>query len=367
MGGAGKTTLLHHLASWWQRTGLVQDVFYFGYDERAWNRQQIMHTIAKKLLDKYEMVTFQSLSLDAQQARLVQLLRSTRSLLILDNLESIIGAPLVLQHTLSAKEQEALRLLLASLASGQTLVLLGSRGAESWLARGSFAEHSYELAGLDQEAASQLTERILERHSASAYRSDPQLLTLMKLLDGFPLALEVVLANLAHQKPGEVLAALQTGDAGLEVGTSEKRTENILRCVDYSYRNLSPDAQQLLLCLAPFTSVIFRGALARYAEQLKQQPELAALPWEKWQEIIEETETWGLLNPDATVPAFLHIQPVLPYFLRHSLSTQQESGYRAAIEKAFYNHYTALSRELSALLNSKQPQERQAGTLVTGY
>src|SRR5207248_1401317 len=36
MGGAGKTTLLHHLASWWQRTELVQQVFYFGYDERAW-------------------------------------------------------------------------------------------------------------------------------------------------------------------------------------------------------------------------------------------------------------------------------------------------------------------------------------------
>lgn len=36
MGGAGKSTLLHHLAAWWQTTGLVEQVFYFGYDERAW-------------------------------------------------------------------------------------------------------------------------------------------------------------------------------------------------------------------------------------------------------------------------------------------------------------------------------------------
>lgn len=42
MGGAGKSTLLHHLGKWWQTTGLVEHVFYFGYDEKAWTRQQIM-------------------------------------------------------------------------------------------------------------------------------------------------------------------------------------------------------------------------------------------------------------------------------------------------------------------------------------
>ncbi len=41
MGGAGKTTLLHHLGEWWQATGFVDQVFYFGYDERAWTCQQI--------------------------------------------------------------------------------------------------------------------------------------------------------------------------------------------------------------------------------------------------------------------------------------------------------------------------------------
>ncbi len=50
MGGAGKTTLLHHLHTWWQTTGFVKNVFYFGYDERAWNRQQILDSIARVLL-----------------------------------------------------------------------------------------------------------------------------------------------------------------------------------------------------------------------------------------------------------------------------------------------------------------------------
>src|SRR5207244_2120015 len=77
MGGAGKTTLLRHLSSWWRTTGLVNQVFYFGYDEQAWNRQQIMVTIAQQLLGQIRYLSeFQPLSLDAQQAMLTQLLRS---------------------------------------------------------------------------------------------------------------------------------------------------------------------------------------------------------------------------------------------------------------------------------------------------
>lgn len=367
MGGAGKTTLLHHLASWWQRTGLVQEVFYFGYDERAWNRQQILRALAQRLLDKHTFLDFQSLSLDAQQAQITQLLRSTQHLLILDNLEAINGTALGLKHPLSRKEQENMRLLLVDLFGGKTLVLLGSRSGESWLAKGTFEENLYDLAGLDQEAASQLAERILERHNASKYRADANLRKLLKLLDGFPLALEVVLANLAHQTPAQVLEALEQGDVSFQVGTSEERTKNILRCVDYSYRNLSPDAQQLLLCLAPFTSVIWRDMLGRYAEHLKQQPALATFPFEQWENMIQETEKWGLLSADQDVPPFLHIQPVFPYFLRQNLATSASLEMQTAIEEAFYAHYTALSSGILGLIQSREPQERQAGFALISY
>ena len=39
MAGAGKSTLLAHLAWWWQRTGLVDEVFRFSYEDRAWTAQ----------------------------------------------------------------------------------------------------------------------------------------------------------------------------------------------------------------------------------------------------------------------------------------------------------------------------------------
>ena len=186
MGGAGKTTLLHHLHTWWQTTGFVDNVFYFGYDERAWNRQQILDSIARKLLTPMQYVTFQPLPLDAQQSMLAQRLRSERHLLILDNLESITGTQLAIQNTLPEEEQEALHRFLVALAEGKTLVLLGSRGSEDWLADATFADNVYDLPGLDFGAASILAERILERYKATKYRDDPDLLHLLKLLDGFP-------------------------------------------------------------------------------------------------------------------------------------------------------------------------------------
>jgi len=250
MGGAGKTTLLHHLATWWQTTHLIEQVFYFGYDERAWNRQQLIRHIAQQLVGREQYkLEYQPLSQDAQQDKLTALLRGNRHLLILDNLESITGTHFAIRNTLSTKEQTALRRLLADLAGCKTLVLLGSRADEAWLAWGTFADNIYELAGLDPEAASQLTECILEGHHATKYRQDKDLSRLLKLLDGFPLALEIVLANLVRQTPAEILTALQAGDIALDAkdgpdGKDKRdKTESILRCIEYSHSNLSPDAQ----------------------------------------------------------------------------------------------------------------------------
>jgi tetratricopeptide (TPR) repeat protein len=366
MGGAGKTTLLRHLGAWWRTTGLVERVFYFGYDDRAWTRQQIMAEIAQQLLDPVAYLRdFQPLSLDAQQVMLTKGLRAEQHLLILDNLESITGANLAILHTLDKKEQESLRRFVASLAGGKTLVLLGSRGGESWLAKGSFEDNIYDLPGLDPEAASTLADRILVKHGATKYRQDEDLRRLIKLLDGFPLALEVVLPNLATQTPQEVLAALQAGDVDLDTGDPEDKTRSILRCIDYSHSNLSSEAQQLLLCLAPFTSVFDTGTLDNYTNHLKQQPALSTLPFERWPEVLQEAANWGLLSPDPDNPRFLRLQPILPYFLHTRMQAPEQAGARLAIEAAFREHYRQVAESFYDLLTSKNPQDRQIGQFVT--
>lgn len=362
MGGAGKTTLLHHLGAWWQTTHFVEQVYYFGYDEKAWTRQQIMHGIAQQLLSPVELARFQPLSLNAQQKFLAERLRAHRHLLILDNLESITGTHLAILNTLSPDEQQALRGLLADLAGGHTLVLLGSRSGEEWLAKETFADNVYDLPGLDPEAASTLADKILERHHASHYRQDENLLRLLKLLDGYPLPLEVVLANLSRQTPKAVLEALQAGDVTLDSGNDhQQKTESILRCIDYSHSNLSPEAQGLLTCLAPFSAVVNQASIKNYTDKLRQQPALAHLPFERWEEVLQEAKQWGLLTPDPNVPGFLRLQPIFPYFLRGRLHTPEQAEVKRAVETVFHDYYEKMSGEITGLQQSKSVFEKLLG------
>jgi tetratricopeptide (TPR) repeat protein len=368
MGGAGKTTLLRHLGSWWQTTHLVEQVFYFGYDAQAWGRQQLMRAMAEQLVGKdgYRR-EFQPLSPEAQQVKLTSLLRSRRHLLILDNLESITGTHFAIRHTLSSKEQEALRRLLADLAGGKTLVLLGSRSDEAWLARGTFRDQVYELGGLDPEAASQLTEQILERCKATRYRQDSDLLHLLTLLDGFPLALEIVLSNLAHHTPAEILAALHTGDVSIDSKVGRTRTESILACIDYSHSNLSPQAQAILLCLAPFTSVVDSAIIDLYTQLLQQHAPFATLFSEAWREVLREAAQWGLLTPDKQLSRYLRLQPVLPYFLQNRLHAPDQQEKRVAIEAAFVELYDQLGYTFFTLQQSKDPQERRIAQIMIQF
>ncbi len=118
------------------------------------------------------------------------------------------------------------------------------------------------------------------------YRGDADFGRLLRLLDGYPLPIEVVLANLARQTPAEVLAALEEGLAEIDTAIgqgpptrtswSSRRRGSLLRCIDYSHSNLSPEAQGLLLCLAPFTGVVKSQFLGQYTAL----PARAACPGE---------------------------------------------------------------------------------------
>jgi tetratricopeptide (TPR) repeat protein len=367
MAGSGKTSLLHHLGSWWQTTGFVDQVFYFGYDDKAHTLQQIMMTIAKSLMTDVEYAGgFQPLSLDAQRIKLAEILRANRHLLILDNLESITATNLAIPNTLTKAEQEKLHAFLTDLSEGRTLVLLGSRGREEWLSRGTFEENVYDLPGLDPEATSTLADLILERYGTIKYRQDKDIGRLLKLLDGYPLPMEVVLANLSHQTPAEILTALEKGDEGIDMH-SEKKTESILKCIDYSFGNISPEAQDLLACLAPFTSVINIDAIPAYTEKLREQTALSKLPFDRWQNVLQEAVNWGLLTPHHEVPIFMSLQPIFPYFLRSRLNSTEQAEKKMAIETAFRQHYDGIGLKIATLLDSKEANQRQLGQVLARF
>lgn len=354
MGGTGKTTLLNYLREWWQVTNFAEDIFYFGYDERAWTLQQIVFTIGQKIYNRFEFGTFQAQNLTVQWRKLSDKLRTESYILILDNLESVTGQPLAIQNTLDESAREEIRKFLAALVGGKTKVVLGSRIGEEWLRETTFGDNSYQLKGLDAQARTDLAENILQKvdgsKSLDKIKSDRNFDRLMKLLAGYPLAMEVVLANLKQQSPSEILAQLETAE--IDAG-GEDKTNNIIKCIEYSHSNLSESAQKLLLLLAPFRGFIDRSDLKHYAGELGKLEQFQDYDLENLEAAVTEAVNWGLLSPiSQDLPQLLTIQPVLPYFLQTKLKEVEEET-RAALQEGFKNHYQWLARSYDNLLQSK--------------
>ncbi len=359
--GAGKTTLLKHLGTWWHKTGFVKRIFFFDYDDKAWTLQQIMHAIAQDLYGSRYATDFQQLSPKAQEAMLAQTLRAEDHLLIFDNLESVARASSSIPNRPSKEEHILLRNFLLKLARGSTFVLIGSHGGLDWLATDTFHDNVHFLFGLDAEAISLLTDHILRKNHVNNYREDEDLQQVLKLLEGFPQAMEVVLANLGSHTPSEVLQNLKSGS--IEMG-QDHLEKSATSSINSSYRRLSPEAQQLLLCLAPFTSVIniSPSASNHYIAQLRQQPALAAFPFDYWSRAIQEAQDVGLMCPDSTIsPGFLRLQPLLPCFLRKYQSTAEQREVLQAVEKVFCEYYQQVGLQLNQLLTSQDMVAKQSG------
>ncbi|BDA76398.1 hypothetical protein CAL7716_105640 (plasmid) [Calothrix sp. PCC 7716] len=371
MGGTGKTTLLNYLRSWWQTTNFATDIFYFGYDEKAWTLTQILFEIGKRVYNKFEFAAFQAMNLTAQMQKLLAKLRAERYIVILDNFESVTGQALAIQNTLPAAEQKQLQDFLTRLVGGETRVILGSRCGEDWL-QGTFKQNIYRLQGLDKEARTELSNKILERNvgderKIAKIRQDGDFEKLMKLLAGYPLAMEVVLVNLRNLSPGEVLQKLEAADINLD-SPSEDKTQSIIKCVEYSHSNLSESAQRLLLCLAPFSGFIWRDGIPNYAEELQKLEPFFDYDFDKFDAAIQEAINWGLLsdlspNPSPTSKGkerLLQIQPIFPFFLKAKLASL-DAATRDALQEGFKNHYLGLADLYKHYMKSQLAEERQLG------
>jgi len=80
--------------------------------------------------------------------------------------------------------------------------------------------------------------------------------------------------------------------------------------------------------------------------------------------VLREAQNRGLLTPDVTNPRFLHLQSVLPFFLKNRLRTPELQERRAAIGQAFRQHYEIIAITFYNLLTSKQPEERPLGQFL---
>ena len=368
MAGAGKSTLLGHLGWWWRHTGLVGEVFSFSFEQRAWTADQMVRAIAARLWPGLvEFATWETLSQTAKRERVARELRSQRHLLVIDNAESITAAPAAIPHALSGPEREVLRAWVARLRAGRTLVVWGSREAETWVAADSFGANVYELGGLDPQAASELADRILTRHHATSHLADPTqrqaLNELLELLGGYPLPLEVVLPILATIPPTRVLEELRAGSGSVDPAGL------IRSAIEYSHGKLDPTVQHSLALLAPFTAVIPAGEILAQYQQLLDESPPADDPWDNIDLAagLAAAVKIGLAAPHEALSGWVRVVPVLPYFLRQALHDHPRWWQTA--QQAHYRLHTRLGGTLYAMLTGNDPNDRETARVIThaGY
>ncbi|MEV0900813.1 tetratricopeptide repeat protein [Actinoplanes sp. NPDC049802] len=299
----------------------------------------------------------------AQTGLVTARLRAARHLIVIDNAESIAASPAAIPHALPDLERDRLVRLLAGLRGGRTLLLVGSREDEAWLAGSTFAGSVYDLPGLDPQAAADLMERILDRHGGTQWLSETTeqvqreaLTDLVRLLDGYPLPMTVVVPQLADTPPTQVLAELRAGHENADPTMAARRA------IEYSHGKLDPVLQKSILLLAPFTASIPVPVLDAYVEALRIDPAGVDLDPVDLPAAVAELRRVGLAAEHPTMVGFVQIVPILPYFLRNRL--RDNPALEQTCGNGHYLLYTALAATYEKLLTGNDPRQRATGQAV---
>ena len=193
LAGVGKTTLVRHFLQWLRDTsGLERPPLWFGFDDirsAAFVFNQIGRTVLGSQFDSDQPDHY---------AALIKAAREDPLLLVWDNFESARGFQTErVSGLLNKADQQRLRDFLQALRGGRTKVLLTSRSEESWLP----AEDCLRipLGGLRGEELWDYAAAVIEVLQLTVDRKDKDLQDLLGDLDGHPVLVRAVLAQLPSQ------------------------------------------------------------------------------------------------------------------------------------------------------------------------
>ena len=227
-------------------------------------------------------------SLEARLTLLLKYLRQERSLLVLDNLETLLEEG---SGRMRAGYEGYARLLRrVAEAAHQSCLLLTSREKPSELVplEGNRAPvRSLRLAGLDQEAGGQLLE---ERELVGSTHGRTQLI---ERYSGNPLALNIVAQTIVELFGGEIAPFLEQGE--LVFGS-------IRELLGEQFARLSPVGQTVLLWLAILREpVSIGGLLAALGTPLTRAQVLEAVEALRRRSLLEQGQRRGSFTLQAAV------------------------------------------------------------------
>ncbi|MBK1648239.1 TIR domain-containing protein [Rhabdochromatium marinum] len=348
-GGEGKTALACELARWRLRTGAVARIAFVSVEQHL-RVEAVLDTLGRQLVPNYSVTAFEDIAKARQPIERV--LREQRTLIVLDNLESLLPGSLDAQapETLVRETRDTLEAILALahglLDTGQTRLLLTSR--EPLPAPFDHARNRRELHRLANADAITLIEKVLGQEGSGL--PDARTEAIQALIDsvqGHARTLALLAPSLRAQGVEATRERLVALMEEMERRWPGQREQSLYASVALSLARLSPEQRERVRVLGVFQGGVHLGLLR--AMMGWEQTEVADLA----QALIDTgLATAGPYNHLALNPA------LCPYLLREldapawadlEARWQQAMGEYVAFLKQQRSQNTELAATLTVL------------------
>lgn len=321
-GGAGKTALASEAARWLCRTGMYRGACLVSF-EHGGDARGLFSALGTHL--GVNDGAFRPEDPSIALPRLQEALKKERTLLVADNLESVLPGG---EAALPPEELSALWEALTGLAAtpeGACGVVLTSRDAnlgDGRMRPGKGVKHQ-PVEAMHPEEAYALATQVLEDLEVPLTRAPyPELRDLLKQLDHHPLAIQLVLQVLEQDK-GLTLGSIAEDFAKLlprfKDDTVTGRNRSLEASLEYSLQRLGEEERELLLRLAPFEG----GA------EEKNLLAITGIPYEAWSKLRSALEKAALVRVEQVHQGidalFLRFHPTMAPYL---MGKTEESGTR---------------------------------------
>ena len=343
--GAGKTELALGLANWIQKTGSREKpggVFYTTFEVGA-GLERVVHEIGTSVSG----LDFADLPPSRQRRWVVDYLAQQPSLLVWDSVERVAGFPSGEgAGLLEPQEQAELSGFLEEVTSGGgTSALVVSRSGDlAWLAadhqtlnlQGLSGGDRLELSGLIINPAAtpnQNAPEISESHLGADY------LALLELVEGHPLAMQIVLPILKGIPASVAAGELRNLIAGLQERDREAaRPDFLTAAMDYSFSRMSRRNRIHLPFLSLFQRRVMLDILTHITQERVYRNLMGEeLGWGACRTLLRSARDAGFM--EAVTPSIYQINPAFPWFYGRNLHRQVRAADIGQLEREFVRVY----------------------------
>ena len=344
--GIGKTELACGFARWLvDKGGRTGEVIFTSFDYGA-GLYRLLHELGTTL----QGIGFAALSLQEQRRWIVGYMRQNPCLLVWDNFEKIF-------EYLEDNECHELLDFLRDISDGPTYILITGLD-EAWINAAGIGHGREELKGLGDAEAQQLAGLVLGKPGADTVGSKDGYLSLLRLLQGSPMSIRVLIPHLKRYTPSEVVQALQQAqpscsEDGVDLGAA----------LDCSFSHLAPRTRKHLHFLSFFRQRVLLDVLT-----FMTQSEIYAsivgekMGWGACRTFLREARDCGIL--EAVSPSVYQIPASVSLYLRRQLSLCLTATQLADLEQEFVRVYADLGDYFLENLSSETPDSTVTGVLA---